>query len=129
MTASSEEASQVLQEVLIEPPRAPNLAPQRERSPELDPDLGPRLRAPERMEHHAQDAVDPEPGVPEAGVGVGRGFFGPHGRYPLFSSRRSARWFSLHAMALGWLGPSAVSKIAKARRYSGSASTYRACDL
>ncbi len=24
-----------------------------------------------RVQHHAQDAVDPEPGVPEAGVGVG----------------------------------------------------------
>src|SRR5439155_27386851 len=46
-----------------------NLAPQRERPPELDPDLRPRLRAPVRVQHHAQDAVDAEPGVPE-GVGV-----------------------------------------------------------
>ena len=27
---------------------------------------GPRLRAPSRVQHHAQDAVDAEPGVPEA---------------------------------------------------------------
>ena len=55
---------------LVEPPRAPNLAPERERPPELDPDHGPRLRDPARMQHHAQDAVDAEPGVPEAGVGL-----------------------------------------------------------
>ena len=53
----------------VEPPRAPDLAPERERSPELEPDLSPRLRAPARVQHHAQDAVDAEPGVPEAGVG------------------------------------------------------------
>src|SRR6266566_6283285 len=51
-------------------PRPPNLAPQRDRSPELDPDLSPRLRAPARVQHHTQHAVDAEPGVPEAGVGV-----------------------------------------------------------
>jgi len=32
--------------------------------------LGPRLRTPARLQHHTQDAVDAEPGVPEAGVGV-----------------------------------------------------------
>jgi hypothetical protein len=32
----------------------------------------PRLRAPARVQHHAQDAVDAGPGVPEAGVGVVR---------------------------------------------------------
>jgi hypothetical protein len=53
-----------------EPPRPPDHAPQRERPPELDSDLGPRLGAPVRVEHHAQDAVDAEPGMPEAGVGV-----------------------------------------------------------
>jgi hypothetical protein len=51
-----------------EPPRAPDLAPQRERTLELDPDHEPRLRAPARVQHHAQDAVDAEPGVPETGV-------------------------------------------------------------
>jgi hypothetical protein len=51
----------------VEPPRAPDLAPQRERLLELDSDLRPRLRAAARVQHHAQDAVDAEPGVPEAG--------------------------------------------------------------
>ena len=50
----------------MKPPRAPDLAPQRERTPELDTDDGPRLGAPSRAEHHAQDAVDAEPGVPQA---------------------------------------------------------------
>jgi len=36
-------------------------APQRERPPELDPDHGPRLRAPARAQHHAQDTMDTEP--------------------------------------------------------------------
>ena len=31
------------------------------------------------MQHHAQDAVDAESGVPEAGVGVGHFPFGPRG--------------------------------------------------
>jgi hypothetical protein len=53
-----------------EPLRSPDLAPQRERLTELDPDLSPRLGAPARVQHHAQHAVDAEPGVPEAGVGV-----------------------------------------------------------
>jgi len=39
-------------EVLVEPPRAPDLAPQRERSLERDSDLRPRLRAPMRVQHH-----------------------------------------------------------------------------
>jgi hypothetical protein len=51
-------------------PASPDLAPQLERSLELDPDLSPGLRAPVRAQHHAQDAVDAEPRVPEAGVGV-----------------------------------------------------------
>ena len=54
---------------LVEPARAPDLAPQRERPRELDPDLRPRLHAPVRLQHHAQDPVDAEPGVPKAGVG------------------------------------------------------------
>src|SRR5437870_13853137 len=33
-------------------------------------DLWPRLRAPARLQHHAQDAVDAKPRVPEALVGV-----------------------------------------------------------
>src|SRR5437870_7334681 len=49
---------------------APNLTPQRDSSPKLDPDLRPRLRAPSLVQHHAQDAIDAEPGVPEAGVDV-----------------------------------------------------------
>jgi len=53
---------------LVEPPLAPNFAPQLERSLELDPDLRPRLRTPVRLQHQAQDAVDTEPRVPEAGV-------------------------------------------------------------
>jgi hypothetical protein len=40
------------------------------RSPELDSDLSPRLRAPARVPHHAQDAVDAEPAMLEAGVGA-----------------------------------------------------------
>src|SRR4029453_5472973 len=55
---------------LVEPACAPDLTPQRKRLPELDPDHSPRLRAPPRVQHRAQDAVDAEPGVPEAGVGV-----------------------------------------------------------
>ena len=34
----------------------------------VDGDLSPRLRAPARLQHHAQDALDAEPRVPEAGV-------------------------------------------------------------
>jgi hypothetical protein len=34
----------------------------------LDPDLRPHLSAPARVQHHPQDTVDAEPGVPEAGV-------------------------------------------------------------
>src|SRR5262249_57084277 len=49
---------------LVESPRTPDLAPERERHPELDPDHGPA-----GVQHHAQDAVDAEPVVPEAGVG------------------------------------------------------------
>jgi hypothetical protein len=53
---------------LIEPPRPPNLTPQRERLLELGLDLRPRLRAPARVQHHAQHTVDAEPGVPRAAV-------------------------------------------------------------
>jgi hypothetical protein len=60
-------------------PRAPDLAPQRERPSELDTHDGPGLRAPARVQHHAPDAVDAEPGVPEAGVGVAHFPFGPRG--------------------------------------------------
>ena len=43
---------------LVEPPRAPDLTPHRQRPPELDADHGPRLRAPARLQHPAQDAAD-----------------------------------------------------------------------
>jgi hypothetical protein len=46
----------------------PNLTPERQRLRDLGLDLRPRLRAPVRVQHHAQDAVDAEPGVPETGV-------------------------------------------------------------
>ena len=63
--------------------RAPDLAPQRDRSLELDPDLGPRLRAPARLQHRAQDAVDTEPRMPEVGVSAMRvalaAYFFPNG--------------------------------------------------
>jgi hypothetical protein len=49
--------------LMDESSRAPDLTPQRECSPELDTDDGPGLRAPSRLEHHTQDAVDAEPGV------------------------------------------------------------------
>jgi len=51
-----------------EPAASPDLAPQRKRSLELDPDLRPHLGALAFVQHHAQDALDAEPGVPEAGV-------------------------------------------------------------
>ena len=53
---------------LVEPPRLSNLASSGDRPPELDADDEPRLCVPSRLQHHAQDAVDAEPGVPEAGV-------------------------------------------------------------
>src|SRR2546428_2233888 len=56
---------------LGEPPRPPDLTPERERLLELGLDLRPRLRAPALVQHRAQDAVDSEPGMPEAGVGLG----------------------------------------------------------
>src|SRR5690348_6912237 len=56
---------------------APDLAPKRERPPELDSNLRPRLRAPTRVQHHAQDAIEAKPGMPKAGVGVVHLFFGP----------------------------------------------------
>ena len=59
--------------------RAPDLTPQHERQCELDTDDRPLLRAPARVQHHAQDAVDAEPGMPEAGVGVFPFAFGPRG--------------------------------------------------
>src|SRR6266566_9759459 len=76
---------------LVEPAGAPDLASQRERSLELDPDLRPRLGAPAGVQNHAQDAVDAEPGVPEAGVGVafaihlvvGHGAGAPHSQPPV----------------------------------------------
>jgi hypothetical protein len=65
-----EESAAVVGHSLIEPAGAPDLAPQRERPLELDADVRPRLCAPVRVQHHAQDAVDAEPGVPEASVCV-----------------------------------------------------------
>src|SRR5713101_5423139 len=56
---------------LVEPSGAPDLAPERERLLELGLDLRPGLRAPALVQHRAQDAVDSEPGMPEAGVGLG----------------------------------------------------------
>src|SRR5439155_7827568 len=53
----------------VEPPRAPDLTPQRERPLELGLDLRPSLRAPTRVQHQTQDAVDAEPWVPAASVG------------------------------------------------------------
>ena len=67
----------VVSHSLIEPAGAPDLTPQRERLPELDADLSPRHRAPARLQHHAQDAVDAESRVPEAGVGVVHFAFSP----------------------------------------------------
>jgi len=64
-SASSRDA---VSQASVEPSRAPNLTPQRERPPKLDTDLGPRPRAPASVPHQAQEAVDAEPGVPEAGV-------------------------------------------------------------
>src|SRR2546425_13306191 len=64
---------------LVEPLRAPYLAPQRERLPELGLDLRPCLRAPALVEHCAQEAVDAEPRVTEASVGVAHLVFGPLG--------------------------------------------------
>jgi hypothetical protein len=73
---------------LVEPPRAPDLAPQRERAPELDPDLRPRPRTPARLQHPAQDAVDAEPGVPEAGRRCRSFPLGLRGARMLSNSRR-----------------------------------------
>src|SRR4029077_3273009 len=86
----------------VEPARAPDLAPERERLRELCLDLRPRLRAPMRVQHHAHNAVDAEPGRPEASVvhfeitasrakrilAVRRALAAP----ALDSSQRRARW-------------------------------------
>src|SRR6266849_168830 len=56
--------------LLVEPPRALDLTLQREGLLERGLDLRPRLRAPALVQHRTQDAVDAEPGVPEARVGV-----------------------------------------------------------
>jgi len=48
-------------------PVRPHLAPQRERPPELDSDHRPCLRAPARLQHHAQHTIDAEPGVARGG--------------------------------------------------------------
>ena len=58
-----------------------NLTPQRERLFELGLYVRPRLRAPARVQHHAQDAVNAEPEVPEAGVNVA-----------IFISARAGQW-------------------------------------
>src|SRR5262249_10317733 len=63
---------------LVAPARAPDFAPHCERLPELDSDDGPLLRTPAGVQHHAQDAVDAEPGVPEAGVGSRSHFIMPN---------------------------------------------------
>jgi hypothetical protein len=88
---------------LVEPARPPDLTPECERLPELDADLGPRLRAPARMEHHAQDAVDAEPRVPEAGVGAVDFAFGPRG------SMGSGRQLNSHALFFGFLAVSVAA--------------------
>jgi len=79
----------------------PNLAPQRGRSPELDTHDEPRLRAPSRLEHRAQDAVDPEPGVPEVGVlsdGVDRSLRFICADDSLMCTRSRPRIIALHLM-------------------------------
>src|SRR5438034_3728665 len=45
----------------------PDLATQHERPPELDSGLRPCLRTAVRVQHHAQDAVDAEPGDARGG--------------------------------------------------------------
>src|SRR5712691_1805007 len=65
--------------LLVEPAGAPDLTLQREGLLKLDLDLRPRLRAPALVQHRAQDAVDAEPGMPEAAVGVVHFPFGPRG--------------------------------------------------
>jgi hypothetical protein len=67
----------------------PNLTPERQRLRELGLDLRPRLRASARVQHHPQDAVDVEPGMPEAGVGITHFVFGPRGSVP--SGRQTLR--------------------------------------
>src|SRR5262245_16129953 len=59
-------------------------SPQRERPPELDPRHRPRLRAPTGVQHHVQDAVDAEPGVPEttAASTCGHNSIRPAGGWP-----------------------------------------------
>jgi hypothetical protein len=42
-----------------------------------------------RVQHHPQDAVDVEPGMPEAGVGITHFVFGPRGSVP--SGRQTLR--------------------------------------
>src|SRR2546425_3521314 len=71
---------------LVKPSRAPDLDPQRQRLLELGLDLWPRLRAPARVPHRAQDAVDAKPRVPEALVGVARFV---HFAAPRFTAMRS----------------------------------------
>jgi hypothetical protein len=65
--------------ILTLPSRAPDLTLQRERLPELDAHHSPHVRAPPRVEHHAQHAINAEPGVPEASVGVVHFDFRPRG--------------------------------------------------
>jgi hypothetical protein len=79
LRAAATRASRVGQACLVEPARPPDLTPERERPPELDTDDSPRLRTPARVQHHAQDAVDAEPGVSEASVGVVHFAFPPRG--------------------------------------------------
>src|SRR4030095_10367800 len=77
---------------LVERPRTPDLASHCGRPSELDTGDGPLLRAPARVEHHAQDAVDAEPvGVPESGVG---GILNCHGRviFAISSRMQFSSW-------------------------------------
>src|SRR5262249_28132287 len=111
---------------LAEPPRAPDLAPHRERPPELDADDEPRLRAPARMQHHAQDAVDAEPGMPEAGVVH---FLGPRGGLAIRRLVQArAVWQYVCTMPRGQPdGASALERIPRApRREQRGASAVRA---
>jgi hypothetical protein len=67
---------------LVEPARAADLTPKRQRLLELGLDLRRRVGAPARPSHHAQNAVDAKPRVPEALVGVSlfvHFVSGPHG--------------------------------------------------
>jgi len=61
-----------------------------ERPTELDTDDEPRLRAPPRVQHHPQDAVDAEPGMAEADIIRVRSLLGDRGFVDLPGDRLNA---------------------------------------